>query len=196
MNVTKALISTIPVGIFLLAGAFSAQAKPATPTAAGVVGSKPPVLVDELGDLTHIDSDSGDWGQSGGLPDKTALTRRKNYPQFIAYKQPHLTGFIVTVYCTPASAEFPNDDVNVFVSPDGKNWTPVEIQKGDLTVIPDSGWGAWNQNTVSNLKKLPLGSNYVKFELPAVKNPDGKDADDFDAWREQLGRVELFSDAK
>ena len=195
MNVTKALISTIPVGICLLAASLTSQAKPPTSAAAGVGAPETPVLVDELGDFSHIDSDSGDWGQSGGLPDTTALTRRKNNRQFIVYKHPHLTDFVVTVYCTPASAEFPNDDVDVWVSPDGKNWTPVEIQKGDLTLIPDSGWGAWNQNTVRNLKKLPLGSNYIKFELPPVKSPDGTEMPDSEAWREQLGRVELFADA-
>jgi hypothetical protein len=192
MNVSKNLHFALSVGILILAASISADAQPATSAAAA---GKTPVLIDELGDLTHIDSSSGDWGQSGGLPDTTALTRKHNTSQFIVYKQAQVTGFAVTVYCTPFTAAIANDDVNVQVSPDGVSWSSVAIQKGALSEIPEVKWNAWKQNSVRNLKRLPAGSNFIRFELPPAKGADGKDLPDTEAWRVSLGRVELFADA-
>lgn len=196
MNVSSSLFLALSFGIFFLADSLFAQTKPASPGVSGILGARTPTLVDELGDFNHIDSGSRDWVLADGLPDKTALVRKTNTSQFILYKQPQVTDFIVTVFCTSSNEEFPNDDVLAFVSPDGENWNPREIEKGGLTVIPDSGWAAWKQNTVKNAKKLPPGSNYVKFELPPVRDGHGEDMPDTEFWRVQLGRVELFSDAK
>jgi hypothetical protein len=184
----KNLLSLVYIGLPLLATGFTAFAEPAAPAP-----GKAPVLMDELGDFTKIASESGGWGQSTGLPDSTALTRKNNTPQFIVYKQPQVTDFKVTLYCTPTGSTFKNDDLNVYVSPDGKTWSPVKIQKGQLKEIPGVGWG-WNQNNVRNLRSLPFGSNYIKFEMPPVKGGDGNAMPDSEAWRASLGRVELFSD--
>jgi hypothetical protein len=154
-----------------------------------------PFILDELGDFSKIHEKSGNWQVGDGFEsaDKTVIKRSNNTEGFITYLVEGVTDFNLDLYCVPNDMVIKNDDVDVYASTDGKTWEKVFVCKGALADVPGVSWNAWKQTNLYNYSKLPVGSKYIKFVVPPVKDAAGQAMGDGDAWRFMLRKVEFFS---
>jgi hypothetical protein len=150
-------------------------------------------FTDELGDFSKIYEKSDNWQVADGFADKTAIRRAKNTEGFITYKIEGVTDFNLELYCVPNDMVIKNDDVDVYTSKEGKTWETVFVSKGALSEVPGVSWNAWKQTNLYNYSKLPVGTKYIKFVVPPVKDATGQAMGDGDAWRSMLRKVEFFS---
>lgn len=165
--------------ISLLAGAVLTLARPALAADSTKANFATTTLIDELGDWTKVNGQSGGWQFDTSNPayfenDTTRIKRASNTNQSISYyRVDGITNVSAKIYYYSSIT----DKVRFFRSANGTSWTQITTTNtaGVATT------GGWYRTTFSPAAALPGGVKYIMIEV----------YNDANIWTPQAAQVSL-----